>query len=400
VDAASDGELQRTLAFCDEQGATSINEIVQFDMLDDLIASLHLKPIPSKKLRARLQPTQSLATALSPGQEAASPADGAGGWLADAGESIKGMLQRLDTSTRLLLKTENAMEADGFAVRPLLRKQADDARVLASLEALLIPKNPEYLGKGKDIQARYGSYDRLRLAAAWKIEHPRNQSRYETGRANVAHDLEILERKGRSRAASAARATVATAAATADDTFGLQSDANEALLLHGSPVGTLLSVLATGINERFSGSNAGTAFGDGIYLAEDIGKTDQYSDADSAYDKDSELHRRLYGRSVRHPGDVFYVLVCRASLGCPITTAQTGRDARDADDANAKVFPVGFRELAGVAGVSPPIFHHSLFATAFPRYREIVIFHSEYVLADYLVAYQRFDGDQQLNTSS
>ena len=122
------------------QGATSINEIVQFDMLDDLIASLHLKPIPSKKLRARLQPTQSLATALSPGQEAASPADGAGGWLADAGESIKGMLQRLDTSTRLLLKTENAMEADGFAVRPLLRKQADDARVLASLEALLIPK--------------------------------------------------------------------------------------------------------------------------------------------------------------------------------------------------------------------------------------------------------------------
>lgn len=141
------------------------------------------------------------------------------------------------------------------------------------------------------------------------------------------------------------------------------------------------------------------------------GKTDQYSDADSAYDKDSELHRRLYGRSVRHPGDVFYVLVCRASLGCPITTAQTGRDARDADDANAKVraslprlvlrpsralqwagpsreamtqsharlqvFPVGFRELAGVAGVSPPIFHHSLFATAFPRYREIVIFHSE-----------------------
>ena len=50
------------------------------------------------------------------------------------------MLHRLDTSTRLLLKTESAMEADGFAVRPLLRKHADDARVLASLEALLIPK--------------------------------------------------------------------------------------------------------------------------------------------------------------------------------------------------------------------------------------------------------------------
>ena len=43
----------------------------------------------------------------------------------------------------------------------------------------------------------------------------------------------------------------------------------------------------------------------------------------------------------------------------------------------AQVFPVGFRELASVGGISPPIFHHSLVATAFPRYREIVIFHSE-----------------------
>ena len=57
--------------------------------------------------------------------------------------------------------------------------------------------------------------------------------------------------------------------------------------------------------------------------------------------------------------------------------------------ARVQVFPVGFRELAGVTGVSPPIFHHSLIATAFPRYREIVIFHSEYVLAEYLIAYQR-----------
>jgi hypothetical protein len=100
----------------------------------------------------------------------------------------------------------------------------------------------------------------------------------------VAHELGILERKGQSRAASAARATVATAAATADDTFGLQSDANEALLLHGSPVGRLLSVLATGINERFSGSNAGTAFGDGIYLAEDIGTSRPLPPAPLAWD--------------------------------------------------------------------------------------------------------------------
>jgi hypothetical protein len=34
--------------------------------------------------------------------------------------------------------------------------------------------------------------------------------------------------------------------------------------------------MGSGMNEHFSGVNAGTMFGDGIYLAEDMGKSDQY----------------------------------------------------------------------------------------------------------------------------
>ena len=152
----------------------------------------------------------------------------------------------------------------------------------------------------------------------------------------------------------------------------------------------------------WQGSNAGTAFGDGIYLAEDVGKTDQYVVADSTYDSKSDLHKRLYGvHTTPHPGDVFYLLVCRAALGFPIRTQEMGEYCTSMDD-GTRVFPVGFRELSPVLGVQPPIFHHSLIAELgkdIVRYREFVVFHSEYVKPDYLVAYQRFNGSKLLKTN-
>ena len=123
----------------------------------------------------------------------------------------------------------------------------------------------------------------------------------------------------------------------------------------------MLSLLSAGLNERFSGSNAGTAFGEGVYLAEDVGKTDQYVTTDASYDPKSALHSRLYGRSHRHPGSVHYVLVCRVALGYPCRTKAGGRDALSMDT-KEKLFPRGFRELAPVPGVLPPIYYHSLIA--------------------------------------
>ena len=138
-----------------------------------------------------------------------------------------------------------------------------------------------------------------------------------------------------------------------------------------------------------------------MYLAEDVGKTDQYVTPDNKYDRSSDLHKRLYGRTVRHPGDVYYLLVCRAALGYPIRTQAFGQKATSMDDGQP-VFPINFRELANVAGVQPPITHHSLIAelgTQIVRYREFVVFHGEYVMPEYLIAYQRFNGDQKLTAS-
>ena len=50
-----------------------------------------------------------------------------------------------------------------------------------------------------------------------------------------------------------------------------------------------------------------------------------------------------------------------------------------------------------MAGVSPPVHHHSLLADVMDvgaRYREFNVFHSEYIYPEYLVAYQRYEGNR------
>ena len=73
----------------------------------------------------------------------------------------------------------------------------------------------------------------------------------------------------------------------------------------------VMQILQNGMNERFAGSSAGTAFGDGSYFADDVGKIDHYVTKDQQYDPSSSLHKKLYHNDDRHPGHVFYGLVCR-----------------------------------------------------------------------------------------
>ena len=301
--------------------------------------------------------------------------------------------------THLQEKAHKALQEDGFALRPLLASDANDAKERRSLEALLQTERPEWLGKGKDVSKKYGSYNSLKLACAWKVDHPSNQSKYTAGVERVQKDMDRLKMRGKN-VDKVPGLPVRTARAAAEG-FTMKAGANEAILLHGTSPDRLLELLSTGFNVNYSGIGAGTAFGDGVYLAEDVGKTDQYVGADSVYDPSSELHKRLYGNTVRHPSDVFYVLVVRAALGFPVRTQQMGRDATSMDN-GARIFPINFRELSAVPGVIPPIVHHSLIAEkgiALDRYREFVLFHSEYVHIDYVIAYHRCNGGQKLSTA-
>ena len=110
---------------------------------------------------------------------------------------------------------------------------------------------------------------------------------------------------------------------------------------------------------------------------------------------------------VSHPGRVFYLLVCRVATGYVVRT-QTAHDPDMVSaDTGERIFPMlqtprhgpraVTRELAPVAGVEPPVLHHTLLAEDHARggpfrYREFVVFHNANVYPEYLIAYQRFNG--------
>ena len=110
-----------------------------------------------------------------------------------------------------------------------------------------------------------------------------------------------------------------------------------------------------------------------------------------------ELHKRLYTNGSNHPGRVFYLLVCRVATGYIVRT-QTAHYLHDmvSADTGERIFPVVTRELAAVAGVEPPVWHHTLLAEDHTRggpfrYREFIVFHNANVYPEYLIAYQRFN---------
>ena len=301
----------------------------------------------------------------------------------DAGETTPG--QKL---ARRSAKAAMALQEDGFALHPL--GKSGDPDVWNALEKLLCTQDRSQLGMGKDVTRAYGAYDELRLASAWRIDHPTAKNGYEAAKGRVIGEMQLLSRRGaHTPGAQPKGLPVATATATAG--FSSSVEASESFLLHGLGADRLLSVLNRGLNERYSGTNAGTAFGEGVYLAEDVAKTDQYAAPDAAYNHSNDLHRRLYGDSHRHQGSVFYVLVCRALLGYPARTREHGQRARHIDT-RAPLFPLGFRELSPIPNVVPETPYHSLIVERGPgheRYREFVLFHGEYVLPEYLLAYQR-----------
>ena len=63
VNVADDAMLKKAIAWCDEQGVTSVSDMVEYDMVDDFVGHLGLKTLPSRKLRSMLQaPTSKLAS--------------------------------------------------------------------------------------------------------------------------------------------------------------------------------------------------------------------------------------------------------------------------------------------------------------------------------------------------
>merc|ERR1712019_271100 len=163
----------------------------------------------------------------------------------------------------------------------------------------------------------------------------------------------------------------------------LDHGVNELYLSHGTKPDVVLSVISSGLNERYSGG----LFGQGTYFAEDLGKNDQYVTADSKYGEHRDLHKELYG-DVRHPGNVFYVFLCRVTLGHFCTT----KDGATVQGSGANLWSSAQRELSCIPGTTPPEPFHGLLAEVggrIQRYREFITFHGDRIYPEYLIAYQR-----------
>ena len=96
----------------------------------------------------------------------------------------------------------------------------------------------------------------------------------------------------------------------------------EAFVLHASKPELVLPIAHNGLNDRVVSSRS--AFGTGIYLAEDIENTDQYCTSDPDYESPGleNLHARLFraGGNSHAGDDLFYVFVVRAVCGAQLQT--------------------------------------------------------------------------------
>mmetsp|Transcript_132031 Transcript_132031/g.422482 ORF Transcript_132031/g.422482 Transcript_132031/m.422482 type:complete len:479 (+) Transcript_132031:61-1497(+) len=267
----------------------------------------------------------------------------------------------------------------------------DDADLFQKLERCLsATADPSRLGCDRDSSER-GTYSALKLAAAWRIEHPTCWQRYRAAVAEVAED---------GRRIRATKCAVKFRPAWHDATSALPPALdvanNEALLVHGTLNTWILTILADGFNERLSYHGL---FGRGSYLAEDPGKVDQYTDEDREYAGPEaplhELHKRLYPQGRSHPSSVRYMFICRVVLGHAIRS----RDGFMSLDHQAD-FDVDCngeeRELAEIPGVSPRArFHAWVVETggAVERCQEVVQFHADRIFPEYLLAYRRVYND-------
>jgi serine/threonine protein kinase len=345
-----------------------------------------------------------------------------------------------------------------------------DGVTLDRIRDVLEPQMPDQLGKGRDAGRQWKNMgleegDRsIHVAKAWRVQSRSLWNRYSVAMESMADAIscgpplnqiagnreKIMETPGwpeREMGCSRGGEALEEAAKRGFDPSGedsIRQDVNEAFLLHGLPSDALQKVVETGFNQNYSGANAGSLFGDGCYLTQDIEKADQYTkEAEEAEDHDgsgNELHKMLYpGGASDHPGNVSYVLICRVALGYSIRTR--GRFFNDATrkyqkqctaiDEGASVktdctysamttsgkwqprtfsHPRGFvfeaetaRELVKVPA-SPEqraqgmpetaVNYHSLVVetggtNGVIRHREFVTFHGEYVYPDFVVAYQR-----------
>jgi hypothetical protein len=266
---------------------------------------------------------------------------------------------------------------------------------LQSVAALLRVTRPQDLGIGLDAQNYGRAYQNLKVHCAWRFESLNRWIAYQSKKAILAQDCK--------RVGTAKLRVLNT---PLDETGrklpgGLDASINEKFLLHGTRPEHLLAVLQNGLNDRMSKSSG--MFGGGVYLAERVEKIDQYCTPDAGFEHPEleDLHSALYcaGGNTHPREDIFYCFVVRAACGIPLSIrglrAEANPDAPRIHccDTDFKVFFSDDRRvLATVEDIAPPTHYSSLvveLGKAVKRFREFVVYDSQNLYIEYLVAFKR-----------
>mmetsp|Transcript_41200 Transcript_41200/g.86243 ORF Transcript_41200/g.86243 Transcript_41200/m.86243 type:complete len:622 (-) Transcript_41200:969-2834(-) len=276
----------------------------------------------------------------------------------------------------------------------------DNLSLWSALRAIVqTTRGNELSVNGRD-HAPGQNYNQLELARAWRVQDVDLHRKVSASQAKVAVDsarakhsylppdlLTLLETRGCAQLLPGK---------------GLLK-ANEKWLLHGTRPEVIMDLVTEGFSERLA-SISGGMFGCGSYFAEDSAKSDQYVSRDDKFDSSSRLHSCLYSAESDHPENVYYMLLCRVSLGAFLRTKSVVHEGKSLLDAGAAeyVFDERFRakprfakELSRIPNVDPVARHHSLVVEYggdgydVHRFREFVVFHGDYVYPEYLLAYKR-----------
>lgn len=264
-------------------------------------------------------------------------------------------------------------------------------------QAMMEVPDPLELGYGRDVPGGDPwSFPRipgksLRIAAAWRVENPALWRQYCAARDTVQSELDRL-REQRALRPHSLTTELQQRLGDMASYEPINRKINETFLLHGTRPENLEAILANGLSERYSTG----IFGQGVYLAENPCKTDQYTRADRRDQRNGgdlmRLHELLY-RDTRHPNKpVYYIIVCRIVMGWPVHTHDGETIANRPGES---VWSSVERELCAIATGSPTL-HHSLVAEAGPqahyrvhRHREFLQFHSTRIYPAYVLAYHR-----------
>lgn len=292
--------------------------------------------------------------------------------------------QKAGTSSRpAYWSSRTAFRQDGFSLVRL-----HDPSLLGALGEMIRVENASALSRGRDVREP-GSYTALQLAAAWRVENPFLWDKFVVYRAAMASYAARVHSRDDEMPRVQVRPALVAAASGLEERE-LVSAINETYLMHGTRPETVLTIVRSGLNERFSGGH----FGSGSYLAEVSDKINQYVSRESKSPATAvlELHEHLYADDGRRPDDpnVYYGFVCRAALGHFVRTM----DGETSIDGGHPIFAKGTskRELAAIPESPRGTHYHSMLVEIggkVKRHREFVVFHSDTIYPEYLVAFHR-----------